>query len=225
MPPGLFRRGLSARERTLLVVAFLVLYSVAFIFIVYQPYTERIGQLRTELAKERDKLEAARSVYHRLRDIEARISELSEEMANLDLLVPGDNRVAHFLYYCWQWERETGARVRNLTFADPVTAGAYQEHEIRFTVHGPYQAQVAFLARLEGMNRLVRVDSVRLLPLEVTKTGSDAAATYAMTDMIVADYRVHLFVDPGKAAQAAQEEPGAGLEFTLPIGRRTPFLP
>jgi Tfp pilus assembly protein PilO len=222
-------RALTGRERTLLIVAILILYAAGFVFWVYLPYTERIEVLRAELAREEAKLEAARAVLHRMPDIEARIAALSTEMKEFDLLIPGDNRVPHFLYYCWQWERATGARIRNMTFPDPLKIGSYEEIAVALTVVGTYESHVGFLASIEGMDRLVRVDSVRLLPRDLTQetttTGGTDGAVYPTADIVTANYVVHLFVDPAKAAQAAQEEPGEGLRFTLPVGRRTVFLP
>lgn len=230
------RRPLTARERSLLIVAFLILYSVGFAFWVYQPFTERIAALELQLAEERSKLENARTILHRLDEIEARITALSTEMEELDVLVPGDNRVAHFLYYCWQWERASGARVRNIIFADPGEVKNFVEYQVDFTVVGTYEAQVNFLAQLEGMDRLVRVDRVILVPQDLTAgdetegDGSDSGSgglvsSLPSTDIVTSRYVVHLFVDPMKAPEAATEPPGEGLTFTLPVGRRTPFLP
>lgn len=249
-PGGLRVRPLTAREKTLIIFAFLLIYAVGFVFWIYRPFTEKIADLRVQLAEERSKLENARTVLHRLEDIEARIAELTKEMQQLDLMVPGDNRVPEFLYACWQWERATGARVRDMTFGAVAATGSYEEYSVNFTVVGTYEAQVGFLARLEGMNRLVRVDSVRLLPQD-TSSGGEAGGqgagggqagaggstggttggagtgtpSHATADVVTANYVVHLFVDPGKAAQVAQEIPGKDLIFTLPVGRRTPFLP
>jgi len=237
---GFFKlRPLTGRERTLLIVGFVVIYAVGFVFLVYQPYTERISALEGTLTQKQDQLGAAMAIFHRLDEINTRITELNAQMASLDLLVPGSNRTAHFLYACGQWERTTGARVVDIVFDLPLTTGDYQEYTVNFTVVGTYTAQVGFLANLEGMNRLVRVDSVVLEPGDATEgsgsdggTGDDGtggtaepAPLFPTTDMATARYIVHLFVDPSKAAAAAQEEPGAGLTFTQPEGRRSPFLP
>jgi len=221
-PRFLQLRPLSPRERLLLVVMFVILYAVGFFFLVYQPYTERIGELRAKLAQEKAKLESARAVLHDLEEIEAKIAELNAELERLNQLVPGDKRVAHFLYYVGQWEKLTGARVHSMQFSQPAAVGKYQEFTVSFTVVGTYTAQVKFLAQLESMNRLVRVDSVSIMP-EVPE-GEGGTGT-PPPDMTAAAYVVHLFVDPGKAAQAAAEEPGAGLVFTLPEGRTSPFRP
>jgi Tfp pilus assembly protein PilO len=229
-------RPLSGRERTLLIVGFIAVYAVGFVFLVYQPYTERIAALERTLKQEQDELSAAMAIFHRLDEINARIDELNAQMANLDLLVPGSNRTAHFLYACGQWERQTGARVVDIIFNLPLTTGEYEEYTVNFTVIGTFTAQVGFLARLEGMSRLVRVDSVTLDPQDATAPvdpgggtpgdgGGGSGGTVATTDITTARYVVHLFVDPAKAAAAAQEQPGAGLNFTLDEGRRTPFLP
>ena len=129
-------RPLRGVERTLLVVAFFILYAVGFYFWVYQPFTQRIAVLRAELVREEARLEAARAVLHSMPEIETRIATLAEDMEEFDLLVPGDSRVPHFLYYCWQWERATGARVRSITFADPALIGAFEEIAVAFTVVG-----------------------------------------------------------------------------------------
>lgn len=227
-------RPLTGRERSLLIVAFLILYSVGFAFWVYQPFTERIAALESELAQERGRLDNARAILHRLDEIEARITKLSSEMEELDVLVPGDSRVAHFLYYCWQWERASGARVRDIVFAEPGPAAGFVEYRVNFTVTGTYEAQVNFLAHLEGMDRLVRVDQVLLVPQDMATPGGGSgggsssggvASSTPSTDIVTSKYVVHLFVDPAKAPAVAQEPPGQGLTFTLPVGRRTPFLP
>lgn len=227
-------RPLTGRERMLLIVTFLILYGVAFYFWVYQPFTAQIADLRAKYNEERAKLMSAQAIFHRLSEINAKITELNEKLAEFDLLVPGDNRAAHFLYACGQWERTTGARVRRMTFEAPKDTGGYQEYTVQFRVVGTYAAQVKFLAELEGMSRLVRVDSVALFPEdldagaasgEAGTSGTGPASEFATTDVVTADYTVHLFVDPGKAAQAAEETPGEGLTFTLPEGRGTPFLP
>lgn len=228
-------RPLTGRERVLLLVAFVIIYAVGFVFLIYQPYTERVSALGTTLKRKQDDLGAAMAIFHRLEEINARIDELSREMSGLDLLVPGDNRAAHFLYACGQWERTTGARVTEMVFNSPVATGDFEEYKVNFSVLGSYTAQVSFLANLESMNRLVRVDSVTLEPAEATtptepgegeETGeTPTGSAHATTDVVTARYSVHLFVDPSKAAIAAEEEPGAGLTFTLSEGRRTPFLP
>ncbi len=239
--PGLFKmRPLSGRERTLLIVAFLVLYGVAFYFWVYQPFTEQISGLRVKLEEERTKLVAAQAIFHRLEEINAKIAELEAKMKELDLLVPGNNRAAHFIYACGQWERSTGAKVRDMVFEAPQDTGGYFEYMVKFRVVGTYASQVKFLSKLEAMDRLVRVDNVSLVPedteLESASGGGGEAGAaegaspvpspeFAVSDVVTADYTVHLFVDPSKAAEAAKEEPGAGLDLDLPEGRITPFLP
>jgi len=223
-------RPLTGREQGVLVVLFLILYAIAFGLWVYRPFTETISDLRDRLRAEREKLMAAQAIFHRLDEINARIAELNAAMAELDLLVPGSNRQAHFLYACGQWERLTGARVREMVFVAPSDIGGYEEYMVTFTVVGSYTAQVKFLAQLEGMDRLVRVDKVSLLPTDITQGGTgsggeEGGQQYATTDVVTAQYVVHLFVDPSKAAQAAAEPPGEGLTFTLSEGRSTPFIP
>jgi len=213
-PTGFFRmRPLTSRERLVLIVLFLVLYVVGFVILVYRPFTERVSVLETELAAETTKLETARAILHRLDEIETTIETLTTRMAALDRLVPGDNRAAHFLYYCWEWERKSGAKVREMVFQPPAEVGSFQEYLVTFTVTGSYQAHVEFLANIEAMDRLVRVDSMTLEPDE------DAGGS------VTAHYAVHLFVDPGKAEEAAQETPGEGLGFDLDTGRDDPFIP
>jgi len=213
-PAGFFRmRPLTARERLVLTVLFLILYSVGFVMLVYRPFTERVAELETELASEMTRLENARTILHRLNEIEQRIADLTAQMRELNRLIPGDNRAAQFLYYCWEWERSSGARVRNIVFQPPSEVGNFQEYAVTFTVEGSYQAHVEFLAGLEAMDRLVRVDSMTLAP------AGEGSRT------IAAHYAVHLFVDPGKAAEAAQETPGEGFEFDLDTGRDNPFSP
>jgi len=227
-------RPLTGREQVVLVVLFLILYAVAFGLWVYRPFTETISDLRDRLTVEREKLMAAQAIFHRLDDINARIAELNAAVAELDLLVPGNSRQAHFLYACGQWERLTGARVREMVFTAPSDIGGYEEYMVTFTVVGSYTAQVKFLAELEGMDRLVRVDNVSLLPTDATQAGTGGGEDgggagggqqYATADVVTARYVVHLFVDPSKAAQAAAESPGEGLTFTLSEGRSTPFIP
>ncbi|HCJ10155.1 MAG TPA: hypothetical protein DHW14_03175 [Clostridiales bacterium] len=213
-------RPLTPRERVIIILAFLILYGVGFTYWIYLPYTEEVRRLQTQLEQERSKLEAARAILHRLDEIEDRIRTLSAEMERLDLLVPGDDRAAHFLYHCWEWERATGARVADMVFSAPQDVGGYEEYTVSFTVVGTYEAQIGFLSRLEGMDRLVRVDAVEVVP-------KDAPGVFGSSsgDIVTAYYTVHLFADPSKAAQAAQEPPGEGLTFTLPVGRRNPFRP
>lgn len=213
-------RPLSPRERLLIILTFLILYGVGFTYWIYLPYTEEVARLQTQLDKERVKLEAARAVLHRLDEIEERIEVLTAEMERLDLLVPGDDRAAHFLYHCWEWERATGARVAEMVFSAPESVGGYEEYTVRFTVVGTYEAQVGFLSRLEGMDRLVRVDAVRVVP-------EDAPGVFRSPsgDIVTTYYTVYLFADPSKTAQAAQELSDEELTFTLPVGRRNPFRP
>ncbi len=239
-------RPLSGRERALLLVLFVILYGVGFYFLVYAPFTERVSALQKTLDEKQGQLETAMAIFHRLDDINSRIAVLTTEMERLDRLVPGDNRAAQFLYSCGQWERQTGAKVRSMAFSPATTTEGYEEYVVQFMVVGTYSAQVNFLASLEGMGRLVRVDSVTVVPNDTTaggggtvppsgEGGTEAGGegttppptgpTYPTTDATTAKYVVHLFVDPSKAAAAAAEEPGQGLTFTLSEGRANPFRP
>ncbi len=229
---------LSGRLRVALIVLFLVGYAAGFFFLVYQPYTKRVTELQAQHAESEQRLEAARAVLRRLDEINARIDELNAELATFNTLIPGDNRAAHFLYWCGWWERTTGARVQEMVFNPPTLQGDYQEYTVDFTVAGTYSDQVEFLAKIEAMPRLVRVDSMNLVPEDLVvgvDTGSSDGAgalpgdgtglVVATTDRTLARYVVHLFVDPSRAAEAAAETPGAGLDLTLSEGRTTPFLP
>lgn len=233
-------RPMTGRERALLLVLFIVLYGAGFVFWVYLPYTQRISGLQATLDEKQGQLDAAIAIFHRLDDINSRIAALTAEMESLDRLVPGDNRAANFLYACGQWERQTGARVRDMAFNAPSATGDYSEYTVSFIVAGTYSAQVLFLANLEGLDRLVRVDFASVAPenLPAPPTGGDESGGEGGTeggsappagpqpvDMTMANYVVHLFVDPSKAAAAAEEEPGLGLTFTLGEGRKNPFLP
>ncbi len=236
-------RPLTRRERVLLVATVLLMWAVGFVFWIYQPFTERVTVLKKQMEDERAKLESARAILHQLDAIETKIAELTASMEELDLLVPGDNRAANFLYSCWEWEGLTGAKVLSMTFQAPKEGQGYEEYVVNFSVAGTYEAQVKFLARIEDMNRLVRVDSVSLLPVDPFGSsneggsgqgsteggdgtaGGGAGSLLPTSDIVTAEYSVHLFVDPAKAAAAAQEAPGEGLIFTLRVGRKTPFLP
>ncbi len=225
-------RPMTGRERVLLLLLFVLLYGAGFVFWFYLPYTEKVSGLQAALNEKQNQLDAAIAIFHRLDDINSRIASLTAEMENLDRLVPGDNRAANFLYACGQWERQTGARVRDMVFNAPSSAGNYSEYTVSFTVAGTYSAQVLFLANLEGLDRLVRVDFASVAPeAAAPPAGGEEGGTappgepLPAPDMTTARYVVHLFVDPSKAAAATEEEPGLGLTFTLSEGRKNPFIP
>jgi Tfp pilus assembly protein PilO len=229
---------ISGRLRVALIFLFLIGYAAGFVFLVYQPYTKRVAELQARHVESERKLEAARSVLKRLDEINARIDELNRELESYNTMIPGDNRAAHFLYWCGWWERTTGARVQEMVFNPPTLQGEYQEFTVNFTVAGTYSDQVEFLAKIESMPRLVRVDSMSLVPEDLAAEGdsggTDGAGALpgdgtgvvvATTDRTLARYVVHLFVDPSRADEAAAETPGAGLDLNLSEGRTTPFLP
>lgn len=238
---------LNDRTRLALVAVLLIALAVGLVAWVYRPLVARLDAVGAELHRQREDYAYGQTISARLETIEAEIVEAGQRLAALDRRVPPGNDVPEFIRSCGQSARLAGARIWEISVGDPGQSGQYQVQTARLIVTGSYRAQVAFVAGLEDMERLVRIDTVEMVPGEWQEArgrfGQPGASFRSSTpagNVVSALYEVLIFSEAADASAGATS-PATGFPASgLPSGdggtgtpgvgepgsdRESPFVP
>lgn len=209
---------LNDRARLFLVGIALMVLVAGLTAWVYVPLAGRLEAVGAELRRQREDYAYGQTISARLETIEANIAEAGLRLAALDQRVPQGNEVPEFVRSCGQSAREAGARIWEISVGDPAPSGGYLVQTARLVVTGSYRDQVEFVAGLEGLDRLVLIDTVEMIPGDwqearrrLGQTGTSFRTDSAAGNVVTALYEAHIFSETDAGA-------GKGVGATTPAG-------
>lgn len=216
---------LSRREKILISIALGLALGIALYSLVWEPFSARAASLEEELADLEAKLTVAAAQIKDLPRLEREVADLQARAEGLNWLPLDEAGMPGFMAALRSWELETGVTVAILSTGDSGQEGRFAAYPVNLMVKGNYRGQVAFLERLAGSGRVIRVESVAML-------ASDTAGTIENRLAVVA------LGIPGSSGGGPSPGPGAGEPAVSPgaagggrattpagLGRPNPFAP
>jgi Tfp pilus assembly protein PilO len=153
------------RNLAILAVALVVL-TVAFFFLLWNPQTGRIDDARKRADTEEQNVNALRVELARLQALQKDAPALREQAAKFEAAMPSDPHLAEFILLVQDASNASGIDWVSVS-PSPPAAGTTQGVSvigIQMNVNGGYFQVQDFLVRLESLERAVKISTVNLAP-------------------------------------------------------------
>ena len=192
-------RGMTGRERLMLVLVGVAAIVAAFYLFVYTPMNTRITALRTDLQKQQTELRRLQELAATKTAKEQEFATLSERIKLIEVRLPPEREIPTLIRQLQDTAGEIGIRLNLLrpgaTQAGTVPAPAgqprqqpqqpapagqapppYQQFRLDLAFEGTYADLMAFLGRLENFPRFLVLKQVAIAPVELPKLRVTMAA-------------------------------------------------
>ena len=193
-------RGMTARERLMIVLVGVAAIVAAFYLLVYTPVTGRIQVLQGDLKKQRDELGRLQQLAATKAAKEQEFATLSERIKLIEVRLPPEREIPTLIRQLQDTAGEIGIRLNLLrpgaTQAGVAPAAAagprpqpqpqqpapaaqpppYQQFRVDMAFEGTYADLMAFLGRLENFPRFLVLKQVAISPVELPKLRVTMAA-------------------------------------------------
>lgn len=190
-------RGITARERLMIVGVIIVAIAAAFYLFVYTPVTARIEVLRRDLTKEQSELLRLRELAATKGAREQEYAALAERIKLIEVRLPPEREIPTLIRQLQDTAGEIGIRLNLLrpgatqAGTAPAPAGQqrqpqqpapaaqtppYQQFRLDLAFEGTYADLMAFLGRLENFPRFLVLKQVAIAPVELPRLRVTMAA-------------------------------------------------
>ncbi len=166
---------MSARARTLLTLAAVLLVLLATYFFLIRSRQGELEEVNKDIAAEQDRSTVLTTELARLRALEKQAPQLQAALQKFTKLVPEDYEIPEFVFQVQQASVEAGLDFMKITpeipKAPPETTAV---GEVRMTVgaKGGYFAVQDFMRRLYELERAFRIDNFTMTGQQDTETGA-----------------------------------------------------
>jgi len=192
------RRWAISRWQLLILLVAAVMGGSFFVFVLW-PRQEELAVLGSAVARERHQVNCNVMVNQEGMFLTARIPGLRQAAAQLDQWLPTEPALAEFLQAVAQEVAAEPQVTREVERAELRPCGDVQAVPLRLRLTGPFDAVQRCIARIEGLDRLCHVRSLRLT--RVAPDGNVCAETEWLVYYLPAGSPV--------AAAAQTSEPGS----------------
>jgi len=192
-------RGMTARERLMIVLVGVGAIVAAFYLFVYTPMTARIDVLRRDLTKQQTELRQLQELAATKAAKEQEFATLSERIKLIEVRLPPEREIPTLIRQLQDTAGEIGIRLNLLrpgatqAGAAPAAAGQprpqpqqpapagqapppYQQFRLDLAFEGTYADLMAFLGRLENFPRFLVLKQIAIAPTELPKLRVTMAA-------------------------------------------------
>jgi len=192
-------RGMTARERLMIVLVGVAAIVAAFYLFVYTPMTARIEVLRKDLTVQEKELREMQELAATKAAKEQEFATLSERIRLIEVRLPPEREIPTLIRQLQDTAGEIGIRLNLLrpgatqAGAAPAAAGQprpqpqqpapagqapppYQQFRLDLAFEGTYADLMAFLGRLENFPRFLVLKQVAIAPTELPKLRVTMAA-------------------------------------------------
>jgi Tfp pilus assembly protein PilO len=192
-------RGMTARERLMIVLVGVAAIVAVFYLFVYTPMSARIDVLRRDLVKQQTELRGLQALAATKALKEQEFATLSERIKLIEVRLPPEREIPTLIRQLQDTAGEIGIRLNLLrpgatqAGAAPAAAGQprpqqpqqaapagqappYQQFRLDLAFEGTYADLMAFLGRLENFPRFLVLKQVAIAPAELPKLRVTMAA-------------------------------------------------
>jgi Tfp pilus assembly protein PilO len=179
-------------RETLFIVLLMAIPLGAWWF-VFHPSNLRDAETRRQIDQKQARLQELNRVTATVGDLKKEIAILDEAVSSMESKLPSEKEIDKVLKEVWRLAEDntlTTKSVRALPNARS-TAGPHAEQSIEMRLEGDFMGLYAFLQQMEGLDRIMRVRSMKLR--KMTKKDQE---------MIHADLVISIFFDKGGEARS-----------------------
>jgi Tfp pilus assembly protein PilO len=154
------------RRNILILAVAVVVLTVVFFFILWNPQTSRIDEARQRADTEEQNVNTLRVELARLQALQKDAPALREQAAKFEAAMPSDPHLAEFILMVQDAANASGIDWVSVS-PTPPAAGTTQGVSviaIQMNVNGGYFQVQDFLVRLESLERAVKIGTVNLGP-------------------------------------------------------------
>jgi type IV pilus assembly protein PilO len=154
--------ALSTVQKILLFLLTFSILCAGFYFLRYKPQAEKIGQLRSDIAKQEKRLEELKRAAAQTKILEAEVARSQEEFDQMLALLPDQKEIPELLDSMSRLASQAG--LENIFFQPQ----AEQVHDfyavipIRMDLVGTYHQLGVFLDSVSKLDRIVKIDQLSL---------------------------------------------------------------
>jgi type IV pilus assembly protein PilO len=129
---------------------------------VYQPRSERLGELKQQLAERQKDLENKRLKVNARADEEKRIRELQVDVKRAEARLPEGREIADLLSNIAASARAVGLDLTLFRQKPEAYSEYYADVPVQMEMRGTYHELAAFLDRVKRLDRIVNVSDIQL---------------------------------------------------------------
>jgi type IV pilus assembly protein PilO len=161
---------LEMKYRLLIFAGTLVLFAVAFVFLVHVPKTEKISQISDEISGLEQKISQAKIKAKNLKKFEAERSQVDEQFAEALKLLPNQREIPSLLRSITQLGSDSNLEFRLFSPNQERAKDFYLEIPVSMEVSGPYHDVAVFFDKVGRMERIVNIFDVSMKPIKERST-------------------------------------------------------
>lgn len=150
----------GTRELLFLVVM-LALLGSAWIF-VFKKADERIEALNADTLSKNQKLQELRSASARIADMNRKTVELQEQIKDFESKLPRHKDVEQIVEKVTQQARVERLEVVKMQSLQSEKSAGYNEQQVKLIIKGNFMSFYKFLIEIERMERITRVNQMKL---------------------------------------------------------------
>jgi len=152
--------GFLRRVQVLMAIG-AALAVAAFYLVIYQPQSRQAMQLADRIVSQQKELSAETATAQNLPMVEAQVKSLNDHMAGLKR-VPTQPDIGDFIRDINQLSQESSLTKLDVQPGAARQSAIYDERPVKLTFQGDFAGVFQFLQGVEGLQRLTRVQSVKL---------------------------------------------------------------
>lgn len=147
-------------QRPILLISLLFLVLIAVVILFLLPEYQKLRELRILLGTKQKDLAIKNEYFDKIRDISSRLSNYSEEIEKVDLMLPQDPGIADFFDFIIATASKNGLIVNN---GSEVSKSSFPESKVKkvilqFSLSGSYESFKSFLRELQKNVRLIEIE-------------------------------------------------------------------
>lgn len=151
----------SRKQTAILVIGLLM--AADFALFAYMPSRKNMKELRGELADQKSVIEQASGRKKQVPAVRQRLGELQKQLASYQLNIPSRRELGEFLHNVANLMSQQKLRDQHIEPGDEISAGDLRCIPVRMRCKGKLSQVFAFYRQLEKLDRLVRIQQVRLV--------------------------------------------------------------
>lgn len=176
-------------EAFVLAIMILILSSVAFWFIGYQPAKKEIDSIVQQQKEITKKIEENKLTLKRLSELKQEAAKMEASLVNILSNLPTKPELPSYLIMINEVADKSGVKILNFKPATPAQESQYVKIPIDFSVSGKFNdvkelggSLVEFLYLLENLPRITRIESLNIVRAESDSklTVTLKASTYSL---------------------------------------------
>lgn len=164
---------LSKREKVLIVIMILIVFSVLFYKLIYAPGSTKISKLEIELEKNRDQVAALKFKHREAEKYLQQLTDIDNEIRELNRLMPDVRDIPGVMVEFYELLKSNRLEGDTISFGEVTLGEKYDSFTTAFSVKGKRADIDAFLKQLEGRKAELSITNLTLIAEDLENFNMD----------------------------------------------------